>query len=91
MPLFDGARLTRETHVELAADARLLAIECVIFGRTARGETVISGAFSDSWFVHRDGGLIHADRFAVSGDVQTALNSPSVLDGHRAMATLRSA
>jgi urease accessory protein len=86
---FDGARLTRETHVELAADARLLAVECVIFGRTARGESVASGALSDCWFVHRAGRLIHADRFSVSDDIQATLNSPSVLDGSRAMATLR--
>jgi urease accessory protein len=86
---FDGARLTRETHVELAADASLLAVECVIFGRTARGESVVSGAFSDSWLIHRDGRLIHAERFAIADDIQAALDSPSVLDGGRAMATLR--
>jgi urease accessory protein len=86
---FDGARLTRETHVELSGDASLLAVECLIFGRTARGESVVSGAISDSWFVHRDDSLIHADRFAIEGDIQTALNSPSVLNGSRAMTTLR--
>jgi urease accessory protein len=87
--LFDGARLKRETHVELAADASLLALECVIFGRTARGESVMSGALSDSWVVHRGGQLIHAECFALSDDIQAKLDRPSVLNGHRAMATLR--
>ncbi|HXI99862.1 MAG TPA: urease accessory protein UreD [Micropepsaceae bacterium] len=86
---FDGARLKRETHVELAADANLLALECVIFGRTARGETVVSGALSDSWFAHRDGQLIHAECFAVADGIQAALDRPSVLNGNRAMAVLR--
>jgi urease accessory protein len=86
---FNGARLTRETHVELAGDASLLAVECLIFGRTARGESVVSGAISDSWLVHRDGHLIHAERFAIADDIQAALDCPSVLDGNHAMATLR--
>jgi urease accessory protein len=86
---FNGGRLKRETHVELAADASLLALECMIFGRTARGESVASGALSDSWFVHRDGKPIHAECFALEGAIQTTLDKPSVLNGHRAMATLR--
>jgi urease accessory protein len=87
--LFDGARLSRETHVELAAGAKLLAVECLIFGRTAHGESVTSGALSDSWLVYRDGRLIHAECFAIADNIQEALDKPSVLDGNRAMATLR--
>ena len=41
--LFDGGRLKRATHVELSADAHLLAVEAVIFGRTESGETIRSG------------------------------------------------
>jgi urease accessory protein len=87
--LFDGARLKRETHVELAADATLLALECLIFGRTARGETVASGALCDSWSIHRNGELIHAECFALDGAIQSVLDKQSVLNGHCAMATLR--
>ena len=86
---FEGARLKRETHVALAGSASLLALECMIFGRTARGESVVSGALSDSWFAHRDGELIHAECFAVADAIQAALDRPSVLNGGRAMATLR--
>jgi urease accessory protein len=87
--IFDRARLKRETHVELASDASLLALECIIFGRTARGESVVSGSLSDSWVVHRDGKLIHAECFAIADAIQAILDRPSVLNGHRAMATLR--
>jgi urease accessory protein len=50
---------------------------------------VASGALSDSWFVHRDGKPIHAERFALEGAIQATLDKPSVLNGHHAMATLR--
>jgi urease accessory protein len=86
---FDGARLARETHVELATDASLLAVECVIFGRTARGESVLTGALSDSWFLYRDRQLIHTECFAIADAIQNTLDRPMVLNGNRAMATLR--
>ena len=38
--LFDRARLRRTIEVDLAADARLLLAEAVIFGRSGMGETV---------------------------------------------------
>jgi len=87
--LFNGGRLKRETHVELAKDATLLALECLIFGRTARGESVNSGALCDSWIIHREGELIHTECFALDGAIQSVLDKPSVLNGHCAMATLR--
>ncbi len=87
--LFDRAALTRETHVELAEDADFLGVEAVIFGRTAMGETMNSGALSDHWSIRRDGRLIHADRFALDGPVAAQLSKVSVLAGNAAMATIR--
>lgn len=87
--LFDGARLDRETHIVLAADSVFLGIEAVIFGRTAMKEIMQSGSLTDHWSIRRDGRLIHADRFAVAGDVAALLARPSVLAGHAAMATIR--
>jgi urease accessory protein len=87
--LFDGARLKRETHVEMSADAHLLALESVIFGRTERGETVRSGALLDGWFVHRDGELIQAECLDLSGEIGATIAKQAVLNGNRAMATLR--
>ena len=55
--LFDRARLRRKIDVDLAPDASLLLAEASIFGRSAMGETVRSGSFSDRWRV-RVGGCI---------------------------------
>lgn len=87
--LFDRARLARRTDVDMADDAALLAVEAVIFGRTAMAEDVTSGRLSDSWTIRRGGRLIHADRFLLEGDIAAQLARPSVLAGHRAMATIR--
>lgn len=87
--LFDGCRLRRETTIHLATGATLLAVEGLIFGRSAMGETVRSGFVSDTVFVRRGTKLIHADRFEIGGDIQSNLDRPAVLAGNRAMATLR--
>ncbi len=87
--LFDHAILARETHVELAGDADFLGVEAVIFGRTAMGEAMNSGALSDHWTIRRGGRLIHADRFALEGAVAAGLSKMSVLAGGAAMATIR--
>ncbi len=87
--LFDGARLARQTHVELSEDAQFLGVEAVIFGRSAMEETMTSGFVSDHWTITRGTRLIHADRFCLSGDIAATLNRPSVLAGACAMATIR--
>lgn len=87
--LFDGARLKRETRFELAEDARLLAIEAVIFGRLSSAETLRSGALSDACFIRRGGRLIHADRFRLSGDIHALIARENLLSGYAAAATLR--
>ena len=87
--VFDGGRLRRETHVDLAPGSRFLGLEAVIFGRTAMGETVRNGALSDGWFIRRGGDLIHAERFAVSGEIDEILSRPAALGPNKAMATLR--
>lgn len=86
--LFDGSRLDRRTHVDLAPGAALLAAEMVIFGRTAMGEDVRRGALHDAWRVKRDGRLIFADAARASGAVADALDRAATLDGMRAMAML---
>lgn len=87
--LFDRAMLARETHVEVADSADFLGVEAVIFGRTAMGEAMNTGALSDHWTIRRGGRLIHADRFALDGNVAAQLSKVSVLAGHSAMATIR--
>ncbi len=86
--LFDGARLTRRLDADLAADAELLAVEAVIFGRAARGETIRAGLFSDRWRIRRNGRLLFADDLRLDWADADLLSKPSVLACAGAMATV---
>jgi urease accessory protein len=86
--LFDRARLDRRTAVELAGDASLLAIETLIFGRTAMGEHVQSGACHDALRIKRSGKLIYADAFSLAGAIGSTLARSATLQDARALATL---
>ena len=65
--LFDGAALCRRIEADLAADARLLAVESVILGREAMGETVEQARLKDRWRIRVDGRLIFADDLGFDG------------------------
>ena len=56
----------------MAADARLLALETLVLGRAARGETVATGAISDQWRIRRGGRLVHAEALRLDGDLAAA-------------------
>jgi urease accessory protein len=86
--LFDKARLDRRTDVAVAGSATFLAVETLIFGRSAMGEEVSRGACRDAWRVRRDGRLVFADTFLVDGAVASVLDRAATLDGARAAATL---
>ena len=101
--LFDGARLERTLHVELAAEATLLAVEAIAFGRRASGEKLCTVGVRDRWHVYREGELLHAESFrldespdlserGVGGDrgvdvARSAARSRGALHGAGAMAT----
>lgn len=86
--LFDGARLSRTMTADLAADARLLVVEAVVFGRHAMGERVNSGFFRDRWRIRRSGKLVHAEDMLIEGAIADTLARPAVLAGHRTMASV---
>lgn len=86
--LFDGGRLTRRLEADLAGDATLLAVEAVLFGRTAMGEVLRHGALHDRWRIRREGKLVFAEDFRVSGDIAAQLARPVSLGGCAAMATV---
>jgi len=86
--LFDGAQLQRRTEVHLARDAHFLAVEVLVFGRTAMGEDVRHGACCDAWRIRRGGALIFADAFRVGGAIGCVLDRPATLAGARATAML---
>ncbi len=86
--LFEAGRLERRLEVEMAGDARLTALETLVLGRAAMGETVTSGAISDQWRIRRDGRLVHAEALHAAGDLARATAGPATLRGARALATL---
>jgi urease accessory protein len=86
--VFDKARLDRRTDVSIAGSATFLAVETLVFGRSAMGEDVHRGACRDSWRVRRDGRLVFADTFRIDGAIASVLDRGATLGGARAMAML---
>jgi urease accessory protein len=86
--LFDQARLRRTIEVDLAADARLLLAEAVVFGRSGMGETVEHGHFFDRWRIRRGSKLIYAETARLDGAVAQRLAEPAVTNGGVAIATV---
>jgi urease accessory protein len=85
---FDGGRLRRRIEIDLAGDSRLLLAESLLLGRAARGERYLAGRLHDSWRLRRDGRLIWADAFRLSGDVPALSRAGALLDGAAALASL---
>ncbi len=86
--LFDRARLRRGIEVELAPDATLVMAEAAVFGRSAMGETVEDGAFTDRWRVRRDGRLVFAENVRLDGAIAEMFAEPAVAGGGVAIATV---
>jgi urease accessory protein len=84
--LFNGARLARRTHVDIAPGGRLLACDMLIFGRAAHDERLTRGRIFDGWQLRCDGELRWADALALDGDIAAQLRSPFTFDGAEAMA-----
>jgi urease accessory protein len=86
--LFDRARLDRRIDVELAPDATLMMAEAIVFGRSAMGEAVDQGAFTDRWRVRMGGELVFAETVRLSGSIAQRLAEPAVAGGGVAIATV---
>lgn len=85
--LFEGARLDRGLDVDLANGASLFAIEAILLGREAMGESARGARLTDNWRIRRNGRLIHAEATRLSADPLERDNL-SLLDGSTAFATL---
>jgi urease accessory protein len=84
--LFDRAGLTRITEIDLAAGAGCLALEMVVLGRAAMGETVGRVAFRDRRVIRRAGRPVVVEPLALTDE---ALRTGAAgLDGARAFASL---
>ena len=86
--LFDRSRLRRRIDVDLDDDASLLIAEAVVFGRSAMGEAVEEGSFSDSWRVRRGGRLLLAETIRLDGMISSTLAEAAVTAGGVAVATV---
>ncbi|MDQ0396254.1 urease accessory protein UreD [Labrys monachus] len=86
--LFDGARLKRRLIVDMGETSNLLAMEAVLLGRKASGESLTRGLFRDSWRVRRGGRLVYADETAFEGDLAARIGAAAALKGASAYATV---
>ncbi len=90
--LFDGARLRRETVVDLAPGSAFLGGDIVIFGRRARGERFASGFLREVWELRRDGEIVWGDALQleddIGDDVGRIIDDPAGFDGAAAFATM---
>lgn len=86
--VYNGARMRRNTEVEISAGAEMLALEWLVLGRAAHGEEMLDGQIIDGWQVKLDGRLIWADRFRATDDVFPRLRSPALLADFKTIGTL---
>ncbi|MBY6048216.1 urease accessory protein UreD [Vannielia litorea] len=84
--LFQACALRRRLRVDLAEDARLLLCEPLVFGRTAMGEHLTEGWFSDRVEVFRGGERLFTDATRLEGDISARLAGPATGAGCRASA-----
>lgn len=66
--LFNNHRFKRRIEADIGTSAELLIAETVIFGRTAMGETITNGFFSDCWRIRRGGKLAFAENILLTGN-----------------------
>ena len=79
--LFDRARLTRTTRIDVAGTGRVLARELLVFGRIARGERFAEGLAREAWEIRRGGRLVWADTLHLDGDCAAVLDHPAGFAG----------
>jgi urease accessory protein len=85
--LFDRARLRRNIEARLAPDASLLLAEASVFGRSAMGETVVSGYFFDRWRVHVGQSLAFAESVRLDDGIARRLAERAITAGGAAVAS----
>jgi urease accessory protein len=85
---FNWARLKRDTEIELASGAELLALEWLVLGRAAHGENMVGGYIADGWRVKKDGRLIWADTLRLTDEIFPHVHRKALLSGCKAVATL---
>lgn len=83
--LFEGSALRRKTRIDLGQGAGCLALEAVVLGRHAMGETVKTLNFQDKRAIYRQGKPVFFEPLMLNGG---NLDSPVTLAGSRAFASI---
>ena len=86
--LFDGARLQRETVIDLAPGSAFLGGDIVVFGRRARGERFANGFLREVWELRRNGYRVWGDALHLDDDVGRIIDDSACFDGAAAFATM---
>ena len=86
--VFNRARLTRETRIEITSGSELLALEWLMLGRTAHGEKLSAGTVTDHWRIVKDGRLVWADSFRITDEVVPHFCRKALLSDCTAIATM---
>jgi urease accessory protein len=86
--LFDRSALSRRLVADIATGATLLAVESIVLGRRAMGETAPDALVSDSWRVRRGGKLAFADGLRLDGNTEAIMSGGATGGGATALATL---
>lgn len=85
--LFEDSKLDRTLEVDLAEGASFCAVEAILLGREAMGETAHGATLRDNWRIRRNGRLVHAEATLLSANPMER-DSLSLLDGALAFATV---
>ncbi|HEY8575154.1 MAG TPA: urease accessory protein UreD [Devosia sp.] len=86
--LFENSRLSRRIHIDLDETASLCAVEAVLLGRDAMGETARHARFADRWRIRRGGRLVHAEATRIAGVPELERDGIALLAGASAFATV---
>lgn len=85
--LFERSRLRRTLRLDIAAGARAMLGEMLVFGRHAAGERTGAGFVHDRIEIHRDGALAWVDALRLDGTYAPLLDAAAGMAGGGAMAT----
>ena len=85
--LFAASQLDRGIDIRLEAGASLTAIEAVLLGRDAMGESALDARLRDNWRVYRQGRLLHVEATRLDGTAAER-SGLALLAGRRAFATI---
>ncbi len=86
--LFDRSALARRLTAEVDESGTLLAVEAIVLGRAAMGETVRTATVTDAWRIRRGGRLVFADALRLDGDPTATMAGGATARGGTAFATL---